>query len=402
MIMRVAILAAGLFVCSTLTSQAQTEPQTITIGVLNDMSGNFADQSGPGSLVAARMAIEEMGGTVLGKPVTAIGGDHQNKPDIAAAIARRWYENEGVQLVVDMPNSGTALAVQEVARNLKKINITATAGSLALTGKSCSPTSFHWMWDTYSNSYGLVKALSRKKIDSWFFITADYAFGHALEADFRKAIDQMGGKTLGSVKHPVGMQDFSSAILAAQTSKAQGIVVASGGNDIVNTLKTANEFGLQKAGISFVAPATFLTDVKSMGLDVAQGLTYITGFTWTYDDGSRAFARKFFERHKAMPTMGQAGVYSAVRHYLRAVEAAKTLDAVAVAAKMREMPVTDAVVRNGKLREDGRLSHDMYLVEVRHPGESSDPWDLEKVQDTLAGDDIFRPLSESDCPLVKK
>jgi branched-chain amino acid transport system substrate-binding protein len=402
MMMRVATLAACLLACSDLTVQAQSEPQTITIGVLNDMSGNFADQSGPGSLVAARMAIEEFGGTVLGKPVTAIGGDHQNKPDIASAIARRWYENEGVQLVVDMPNSGTALAVQDVARNLKKINITSTAGSLALSGKSCSPTSFHWMWDTYSNSYGLVKALARKRIDSWFFITADYAFGHALEADFRKAIDQMGGKTLGAVKHPVGMQDFSSAILAAQSSKARGVVVASGGNDIVNTLKTANEFGLQKAGVSFVAPATFLTDVKSMGLDVAQGLTYITGFTWNYDDGSRAFARKFFERHKAMPTMGQAGVYSAVRHYLRAVEAAKTLDAVTVAAKMRELPVADAVIRNGKIRDDGRLVHDMYLVEVLRPGESSDPWNLEKVQETLAGDDIFRPLSESDCPLVKK
>ena len=301
-----------------------------------------------------------------------------------------------------MPNSGTALAVQEVARNLKKINITSTAGSLALTGKSCGPTSFHWMWDTYSNSYGLVKALSKKKIDSWFFITADYAFGHALEADFRKAIEQMGGKTLGSVKHPVGMQDFSSLILAAQASKARGVVVASGGNDIVNTLKSANEFGLQKAGISFVAPATFLTDVKSMGLDIAQGLTYITGFTWNYDDESRAFAQKFFERHKAMPTMGQAGVYSATRHYLRAVAAANSLDATKVAEKMREMPVSDAVIRNGKIREDGRLVHDMYLVEVRRPGESANPWDLEKVQDTLAGNDVFRPLSESDCPLVKK
>jgi branched-chain amino acid transport system substrate-binding protein len=378
--------------CSTMAAHAQSEPATITIGVLNDMAGNFADQSGPGSLAGARMAIEEMGGTVLGKPVKAIGGDHQNKPDIAAAVSRRWYDTEGVSLVVDMPNSGTALAVQEVARTLKKINITSTAGSLALTGKSCGPTSFHWMWDTYSNSYGLVKALSKKKLDTWFFITADYAFGHALEADFRKAIEQMGGKTLGSVKHPVG----------TQASKARGVVVASGGNDIVNTLKSANEFGLQKAGISFVAPATFLTDVKSMGLDVAQGLTYITGFTWTYDDASRAFAQKFFERHKAMPTMGQAGVYSATRHYLRAVAAANSVDATKVAEKMRELPVSDAVVRNGKIRDDGRLVHDMYLVEVRRPGESPDQWDLEKVQDVMAGNDVFRPLSESDCPLVKK
>ena len=398
----VVISAACMLACATTALHAQSEPASVTIGVLNDMAGNFADQSGPGSLAGARMAIEEMGGTVLGKPVKAIGGDHQNKPDIAAAVSRRWYDAEGVQLVVDMPNSGTALAVQEVARNLKKINITSTAGSLALTGKSCGPTSFHWMWDTYSNSYGLVKALSKKKIDSWFFITADYAFGHALEADFRKAIEQMGGKTLGSVKHPVGMQDFSSLILAAQASKARGVVVASGGNDIVNTLKSANEFGLQKAGISFVAPATFLTDVKSMGLDIAQGLTYITGFTWTYDDESRAFAQKFFDRHNAKPTMGQAGVYTATRHYLRAVAAANSLDATKVAEKMREMPVSDAVIRNGKIRDDGRLVHDMYLVEVRRPGESANPWDMEKVQDTLAGNDVFRPLSESDCPLVKK
>ena len=399
---RSVIFASCTLACTSAISHAQSQPSAITIGVLNDMAGNFADQSGPGSLEAARMAIEEQGGAVLGRPVKAIGGDHQNKPDIAAALARRWYEAEDVQLIVDMPNSGTALAVQEVARNLKKINITSTAGSLALTGKSCSPTSFHWMWDTYSNSYGLVKALTKKKIDSWFFITADYAFGHALEADFRKAIEQSGGKTVGSVKHPVGMQDFSALILAAQASKAKGIVVASGGNDIVNTLKSANEFGLQKAGISFVAPATFLTDLKSMGLDIAQGLTYITGFTWNYDDTSRAFGRKFFERHKAMPTMGQAGVYSATRHYLRAVEATKSLDASAVATKMREMPVSDPVIRNGTIREDGRLVHDMYLVEVRRPGEPKDPWDLEKVEDTLAGKDVFRALSESDCPLVKK
>ena len=326
MTLRAIISAACVLACAVTAAYAQSEPQSVTVGVLNDMAGNFSDQSGPGSLAAAGMAIEELGGSVLGKPVKAVGGDHQNKPDIASSVARRWYDTEGVQLIVDMPNSGTALAVQEIARTLKKINITSTAGSLALTGKSCAPTSFHWMWDTYSNSYGLVKALTKKKLDSWFFITADYAFGHALEADFRKAIDQMGGKTLGSVKHPVGMQDFSSLILAAQASKARGVVVASGGNDIVNTLKSANEFGLQKAGINFVAPATFLTDVKSMGLDIAQGLTYITGFTWNYDDTSRAFAQKFFARHKAMPTMGQAGVYSAVRHYLRAVDAAKSLD----------------------------------------------------------------------------
>jgi branched-chain amino acid transport system substrate-binding protein len=395
------IIAAGILVCASSVSFAQSDSASVTIGVLSDMSGTFADQSGPGSLMAARMAVEEFGGTVLGKPIKIVGGDHQNKPDVAASIARRWYENEDVQLIVDTPNSGTALAVQELARNAKRINIVSTAGSIALTGKSCSPTSFHWMWDTYSNSYGLVKALASKNLNTWYFITADYAFGHALEADFRKAIDQTGGKVLGASKHPVGMMDYSSLLLAAQSSKAKAVVVASGGNDIVNTLKGANEFGLQKSGISFIAPATFLTDVKSIGLEVGQGLTYITGFSWNYDDTSRAFGQKFFDRHKAMPTMGQAGVYSAVRHYLRAVDAAKTLDGPKVAEKMREMPVHDAVVRNGKIRADGRLVHEMYLVEVRRPGESNNPWDLEKIQGTLSGDEAFRPLSESDCPLVK-
>jgi branched-chain amino acid transport system substrate-binding protein len=393
--------AACLIACATHAALAQS-PAPVTIGVLNDMSGNFADQSGPGSAVAARMAVEEFGGSVLGRPVRVLSGDHQNKPDIASSVANRWFQNEDVQIVVDLPNSGTALAVQEVARNAKRINITSTAGSISLTGKNCSPTAFHWMWDTYSNSYGAVKALAKKNYDTWYFLTADYAFGHALEADFRKAIEQMGGRVVGSSKHPVGMMDYSSLLLAAQASKAKVVVVASGGNDIVNTLKGANEFGLQKSGIAFVAPATFLTDVKSIGLEIGQGMTYLTGFTWNYDDASRAFAQKFFERHKAMPTMGQAGVYSAVRHYLRAVDAAKTLDAAAVAEKMRDMPVQDAVIRNGRIRPDGRLVHDMYLVEVRRPGESSNPWDLERVQDTLAGNQVFRPLAESDCPLVKR
>jgi branched-chain amino acid transport system substrate-binding protein len=391
--------AALIFAASCGLVWAQSEP--VVIGVLNDMSSTFADQSGPGSVVAARMAIEEVGGTVLGRPIKLLSGDHQNKPDIAATLARRWYDTEGVQLVVDTPNSGTALAVQEVAKQAGRINIVTTAGSVALTNKSCSPTGFHWMWDTYSNSYGLVKALAKNSANTWYFITADYAFGHALEADFRKAVEQTGGKVIGASKHPVGMQDFSALVLAAQASGAKTVVVANGGNDIVNTLKAASEFGLQKSGISFVAPATFLTDVKSMGLNVAQGLTYITGFTWSLDDRSRAFADKFFERHKAMPTMGQAGVYSAVRHYLRAVEAAKSLDAAAVAAKMREMPVEDAVIRHGTIAKNGRLVHDMYLVEVPSAATSTGPWDLEHVRGTFPGAEMFQPIAESECSLAK-
>ena len=396
------LAAVCLLSFASAASFAQSDPASVTIGVLNDMSGTFADQSGPGSAVAAQIAVDQFGSTVLGKPIKIITGDHQNKADVAAGIARRWYDNEGVQMVVDLPNSSTALAVQEVAKQAKKINVVATAGSLALTGKSCSPTGFHWMWDTYSNSYGLVKAIAKNKLDGWYFITADYAFGHGLEADFRKAIAQQGGKVLGASKHPVGMQDFSSLILSAQASGARAIVVANGGNDIVNTLKAADAFGLQKAGIAFVAPAMFLTDLKSIGLDIGQGLTYISAFAWTLDDQSRAFAQKFFDRHKAMPAQGQAGTYSAVRHYLRAVTEAKTLNGPTVAEKMRSMPVNDAVVRNGKIRADGRVVKDMYLVEARKPGEAKDPWDLEKIHDTLAGDEMFRPLSESDCPVVTR
>ena len=374
----------------------------VTIGVINDMSSTFSDQSGPGSVVAAQMAIDELGGKVLGRPIKLISGDHQNKADVASVLARRWYDTEGVQLIVDLPNSSTALAVHEIAKQAGKINIVTTAGSVSLTNKSCSPTGFHWMWDTYSNSYGLVKALAKAKLDSWYFITADYAFGHALEADFTKAVQQTGGKVLGGAKHPVGMLDFSSLVVQAQSSGAKAVVIASGGNDIVNTLKAANEFGLQKAGISFVAPATFLTDVKSMGLPLAQGLTYITGFNWNLDDKSRAFANAFFAKHKAMPTMGQAGAYSAVRHYLRAVAAAQTLDARQVAERMRAMPVEDAVVRNGSIRADGRLVHDMYLVEVPSPAASTGPWDLEKVKASFPGAEMFMPLAESSCDLVKK
>jgi branched-chain amino acid transport system substrate-binding protein len=393
-------LVVGALALGASGTRAQTG-DPITIGVLNDMSGNFADQSGAGSVMAARMAVEEFGGRILGREIKILSGDHQNKADIASALARQWYDAQGVELIVDTPNSGTALAVQEIARNAGKINIVTTAGSIQLTGKSCSPTSFHWMWDTYSNSTGLVKAMAKLKVQNWYFITADYAFGHALEADFRKAVEGTGGKIVGATRHPVGNLDFSSAVLAAQTSGAKAVVVASGGNDIVNTLKTANEFGLPAAGIRFVAPATFLTDVKSMGLNVARGLMFIDGFYWDVDERSRHFSAAFFKRHGAMPTMGQAGVYSAVRHYLGAVRAAGTTQAAAVAQKMRDMPVEDDVVRNGTLRPDGRLVHDMYLVEVKQPSESREPWDLQRVLETIPGKDLFRPLAESDCPLLK-
>ena len=388
-----AVLSAGcVLACTTVLSHAQSEPQSITIGVLNDMAGNFADQSGPGSLAAARNGDR---GTRRQRAGQAGQGDRRRPPEQAGhcrRVARRWYDTEGVQLVVDLPNSGTALAVQEVARTLKKINVTSTAGSLALTGKSCSPTSFHWMWDTYSNSYGLVKALTKKQIDTWFFITADYAFGHALEADFRRG-DRAGGRQdarLGqaSGRH-AGLQLVDPGRTGVKGARRRGGERRQRYRQHAQIRQRVRPAG---AGISFVAPATFLTDVKSMGLDIAQGLTYITGFTWNYDDGSRAFARKFFERHKAMPTMGQAGVYSAVPALPargRCLEIARCRPkSPTKCASCRSATPSSATARSGRRPADPRH------VPGRGPPSRASRrirgiW--KRCWTALAGNDVFRP-----------
>lgn len=383
-------------------SPALAGPDAITVGVINDLNGVYADLGGQGSVAAAQMAVEEFGPKVLGKPIKILSGDHQNKPDVGSQLARRWFDVDKVDMVIDFPNSGVALAVQEVAREKKKVAIFSTAGSTDLTGKACSPTGFQWTYDNYSNSAGLARAMVKQGYESWYFLTVDYAFGISLENEAAKALTAAGGKSMGSVRHPLNTADFSSFLLTAQASKAKVIALASAGGDVINAVKQAGEFGISQGGQTLVAPVTFITDIRALGLSAAQGLTFVTGFYWDLNDETRAFAKKFYERRKAMPTMAQAGVYSGVLHYLKAVAAAGTDDAEAVSAKMRELPVRDAFTRTGTVRADGRMVHDMYLVQVKKPAESKAPWDYYKVLATLPADVAFRSLEESTCPLVKK
>ncbi len=383
-------------------SPALAGPDAITVGVINDLNGVYADLGGLGSVAAAQMAVEEFGPAVLGKPIKIVSGDHQNKPDVGAQLARRWFDVDKVDMVIDFPNSGVALAVQEVAREKKKVAIFSTAGSTDLTGKACSPTGFQWTYDNYSNSAGLARAMVQQGYDSWYFLTVDYAFGISLENEAAKALTAAGGKAMGSVRHPLNTADFSSFLLTAQASKAKVIALASAGGDVINAVKQSGEFGISQGGQTLVAPVTFITDIHALGLSAAQGLTFVTGFYWDLNDETRAFAKKFHERRKAMPTMAQAGVYSGVLHYLKAIAAAGTDDAEAVAAKMRELPVRDAFTQTGTVRADGRMIHDMYLVQVKKPAESKAPWDYYKVLATLPADVAFRPLADSTCPLVKK
>jgi branched-chain amino acid transport system substrate-binding protein len=384
-----------------MASAALAGPDAITVGVINDLSGVYADLGGQGSVVAAQIAVDEFGPKVLGKPIKILSGDHQNKPDIGSQLARRWFDVDNVDMVIDFPNSGVALAVQEVAREKKKIAIFSTAGSTDLTGRACSPTGFQWTYDNYSNSAGLAQAMVKQGFDTWYFLTVDYAFGISLESEASKALTAAGGKMLGSVRHPLNTADFSSFLLTAQASKAKVIALASAGGDVINAVKQAGEFGIGQAGQTLVAPVTFITDIHALGLPVAQGLTFVTGYYWDLNDNTRAFAKKFYERRKAMPTMAQAGVYSGVLHYLKAIAAAGTDNADAVAAKMRELPVRDAFTQTGTVRADGRMVHDMYLVQVKKPSESKEPWDYYKVLATVPADVAFRSLAESTCPQVK-
>ena len=389
-------------ISALIPAAASADASGVKIGVMNDMSGTYADLSGKGSVVAAEMAVEEFGGTVLGKPVTVVFGDHQNKADIASTLSRKWFDTDGVDMAIDFPNSSTALAVQDIGKQKNKITIVSTGATTALTGKSCTPISFHWTYDTYSNSYPLAQQLIKNGKDTWTYITVDYAFGHALEADFRKAVEASGGKNVGSTRHPLNASDFSSPILAAQATKAKVVVLANAGNDMINGVKAAGEFGLTKAGQTVIIPVTFITDIKSLGLKAAQGLSYVDAYNLELDDKARAFAKKFLERQKTAPSMGHIGVYSGVLHYLKAVKAANSIDAMAVADKMRAMPVNDAFVHNGKIRPDGRMIHDMYVVQVKSESESKGPWDLVKVGSTIPADQAFKPLAESECPLVNK
>jgi branched-chain amino acid transport system substrate-binding protein len=380
-------------------ARAQVSDGVVKIGVLNDQSGLYADLGGPGSVVAARMAVEDAGGTVLGKPIEIVVADHQNKSDIGAAIAREWFEVGKVDMAIGFDHSAVALAVEQLAAEKNRIAIAGAVGSTAFTGKSCTPTEASWIYDSYALTTSLAKAIVAEGRDSWFFITVDYAFGHSLEADATSAVKAAGGKVLGSVRHPLNTADFSSYLLQAQASGAKVVAFANGGGDMVNATKQANEFGLTK-NQTIVSLLVFISDVHSMELQAAQGLKFVTAFYWDRNDETRAWSKRFFERHGRMPTMPHAGVYSAIRHYLGAIAAAGTDEAKAVMAKMRERPVNDFYVRNGRLREDGRLVHDMYFAQVKKPSESSRPWDYYKILATIPGDQAFRPLAEGGCPLV--
>ena len=373
----------------------------VKIGVLSDISSIYADITGEGSFAAARMAAEDAG-PVLGQPVQVISGDHQNKADIGSAIVRQWYDTGGVDMVTDGGSSAVALAVEEVSREKHKLVLFNGPASSDITGPRCSPYAAHWNYDTYALAHVTGSAVVKSGGKNWFFLGADYAFGHALERDTAAVIEQSGGKVLGAVYHPINTSDFSSFLLQAQASKAQIVGLANAGADTINAIKQGSEFGIVAGGQKFAALLMFITDVHSLGLKVAQGLQYTSAFYWDMDDASRAFSKRFFERIHHMPTMVQAGVYSATHHYLEAVQAVGAKDPDKVMAKMRETPINDFMTKNGKLRIDGRVVRDMYLLQVKTPEESKGPWDYVTVVQRVPGDDAYRPLDQGGCPLVKK
>jgi len=388
-------LAAG-------AAQAQVSDGVIKIGVMNDQSGTYADLAGPGSVVAARMAVEDFGAAKKGMKVEILVADHQNKPDIGSNIARQWYDVDKVDVIVDVPTSSVVLAVNEVTRQKNKALIVSTGATSDLTGKACSPNSIHWTYDTWSLANGTANAVVKTGGNTWFFLTADYAFGHALERDTEAVVLKNGGKVLGKVRHPFPSSDFSSFLLQAQSSKAKVIGLANAGADTTNAIKQGAEFGIVSGGQQFAGLLVFLTDVHALGLDKAQGLLLTEAFYWDLNDQTRAWSKRFAQGHKgAMPTMVQAGVYSAVLHYLKAVEALKSDEGPKVVAKMKEMPTDDPIFGKGQVRQDGRKIHPMYLFEVKKPSESKGAWDYYKVRATIPADQAFRPVKEGNCPLVK-
>ncbi|CAO3362511.1 ABC transporter substrate-binding protein [Azospirillum palustre] len=382
-------------------ASAQVSDNVIRIGVLNDRSGIYADLAGEGSAIAARMAAEEFGNKVAGAPVEIVVADHQNKADIAASKAREWVDTGGVDVIADVPNSAAALAVQGITKDKKRIFLMSGPGATALSGAQCSPYGFQWTYDNYAMAAGTGRALYEQGKKKWFFVTADYAFGQSLEEETTKMVKSLGGTISGSVRHPLGTSDFSSFLLQAQGSGADVIGLANAGGDTVNAVKQAAEFGITQSGQSLAGLLMFITDVNALGLQSAQGLMLTTGFYWDTDDQTREWSKKFEAKAGKKPTMVQAGVYSAVKHYLKAVEAAKTDDADKVSAKMRELPVEDMFAKKGKIAANGRMFHDMYLAQVKTPAESKGAWDYYKIVKTIPADTAFMDPKQSGCPLVK-
>ena len=374
--------------------------QVVKIGILNDQSGVYADYGGKYSVEAARMAIEDFGGEVLGQKIEMVTADHQNKPDLAVSIARRWYDTENVDMITELTTSSVALAVQELSKEKKKIDIVVGAASSRITGDACTPYGFHWAFDTHALAVGTGGALVKAGGDSWFFLTADYAFGYSLEKDTTEIVTANGGKVLGSVRVPLNSSDFSSFLLQAQSSKAKIIGLANAGLDTTNSIKQAAEFGIVSGGQKLAGLLVTLAEVNGLGLQAAQGIVLTEGFYWDRDDKSRAFGERFFKRTGRMPSMIHAGTYSATLQYLKAVKAAGTKDSAAVARKLKELPVDDAFAQ-GKVLENGRMVHDLYLFEVKKPSESKKPWDYYKQLAVVPGDKAFPSAKDSGCPLTK-
>ncbi|WP_028605987.1 ABC transporter substrate-binding protein [Ottowia thiooxydans] len=391
----VGLTAAGL-------AQAQISGNVVKIGVMNDMSGVYADIGGPGSVLAAKMAVEDyVKATKSTLKVEIVSADHQNKPDIGSSIARKWYDSDGVDMIVDVPTSSVGLAVSEVTKEKGKVHVNTGSAASDLTGKACSPNTVHWLYDTWMLAHGTGSAVVKSGGDTWFFLTADYAFGHALERDTSEVVKASGGKILGGVKVPLSTQDFSSFLLQAQASKAKIVGLANAGGDTINSIKQAAEFGIVKGGQKLAGLLVFLPDIHGLGLATAQGLNVTEAWYWDLNDSSRAWAKRFAGANKGKyPSSDHAGVYAGVMHYLKAIDASKTDDGTKVVAKMKELPTDDPLFGKGSIRADGRKIHPVYLFEVKAPKESKGPYDYYKLKQTIPADQAFRPLAEGNCPLV--
>jgi branched-chain amino acid transport system substrate-binding protein len=395
------LVSAALATMATGAS-AQISDGVIKIGVMNDMSGLYADIAGPGSVTAAKMAVEDFGAAAKGMKVEIVSADHQNKPDVGSSVVRQWYDVDKVDAVFDVPTSSVALAVNQITRDKGKAFISSGAATADLSGKACSPNTIHWTYDTWMLANGTGSAIVKTGGDTWFFLTADYAFGHALERDTEAVVLKNGGKVLGKVRHPFPGQDFSSFLLQAQSSKAKIIGLANAGGDTINSIKQASEFGIVKGGQNLAGLLVFITDIHALGLPTAQGLILTETFYWDLNDQTRAWSKRFAAaNNNKQPSMVQAGVYSSVLHYLKAVEALKSDDGTKVIAKMKELPTDDPLFGKGSVRADGRKLHPAYLFEVKKPAESKGPYDYYKVRATIPADQAFRPIADGGCALVK-
>jgi branched-chain amino acid transport system substrate-binding protein len=397
-------LATAVSVVSATCAQptGKISDDVVKIGLLLDMASIYSDITGTGSIAAAKMAIDDFGGKALGRPIELISADHKNKADVASAQAREWFDRREVDAILDVAASTTALAVMDVARERNKIVVLASPAAATITNEACGPNFVHWTYDTYAMAHGTADALVKRGYDTWFFITADYVFGHALEQSTRDVVTASGGKVLGSVRAPLNTADFSSFLLQAKASKAKVIGLANAGTDTINSIKQAAEFSIMRGGQRIAGLLVFLNDVHSLGLATAQGMLLTAAFYWDMNDETRSWAQRFFKLTGKMPNMAQAGQYSATMHYLRAVEAAGTDDTAPVMQKMRETPINDFFTHNGRIREDGRMVHDMYLFEVKAPRESKGPWDYYKLLATIPAESAFTSLAQSRCPLVGK